>query len=122
MRTDLQRRTKVFALDTIRFCSKLSGGTEYEMIKRQLIRAASSVGANYRAACRARSRREFIAKIGVVVEESDEVHYWLERLEELSGNNDSEVKSLQREASEIVGIMIASIKTARRTLNRPPHL
>ena len=122
MGTDLKRRTKLLAPDTIRFCSKLGGGTEYEIIKRQLIRAASSVGANYRAACRARSLREFIAKIGVVVEESDEVHYWLELLEELSGNNNSEVKSLQREASEIVAIMVASINTARRKPHHPPHL
>ena len=122
MGTDLKRRTKLLALDTIRFCSKLSGGTEYEIIKRQLIRAASSVGANYRAACRARSRREFIAKIGVVAEEGDEVNYWLELLTELSGNNHSEVKALQQEASEIVGITVASINTARRKLNRPRHL
>ncbi len=113
MKKDLQRRTKQFALETIRFSSALSGGMEQQIIKRQLIRAGSSVGANYRAACRARSRKDFISRMGIVAEEGDEVQYWLELLEELGPGSSPELQRLKKEASEIIAIMVASINTAR---------
>ncbi len=110
---DLKERTKRLALETIRFTAKLPPGTEYGVIQKQLIRAASSVGANYRAACRSRSRRDFIAGLGVVAEESDEVQYWLELLEELRGSPHPQLSKLKKEADELVAIMVASINTAR---------
>ena len=86
---------------------------ESQIIRRQLIRAASSVGANYRAACRSRSKRDFISKIGVVVEEADEVGYWLELFEDLRGSQHPKLAELMKEAGEIAAIMVASINTAR---------
>ena len=111
--TDLKERTKNLALATIRFAAGLPLSTEYQVIQRQLIRSASSVGANYRAACRSRSRRDFIARLGIVAEESDEVQYWLELLEGLRGSTHPKVTALQKEANELVAIMVASINTAR---------
>src|SRR5439155_712801 len=77
---DLKVRTKVFALRVIRAYRRLPSSDEARVIGRQLLRSATSVGANYRAACRARSRAEFIAKLGIVLEEADEAVYWLELL------------------------------------------
>ncbi|MGH9339736.1 MAG: four helix bundle protein [Acidobacteriota bacterium] len=111
MRDELKRRTRQFALDVIRFSRSFPRRAEFEIIKGQLIRAATSVGSNYRAACRSRSRREFISKIGIVSEEGDEAQYWLELVEELSTGDKSKIKLLEREAAEIVAIMVASINT-----------
>jgi four helix bundle protein len=79
------------------------------------MRSASSVGANYRAACHARSRAEFVAKLGIVEEESDESKYWLEILDDLDeGQYASEIRELHREADELTRIMISSIRTSKR--------
>ena len=121
MKKDLQRRTRQFAIETIRFSGALTGGMEQQIIKRQLIRAGSSVGANYRAACRARSRKDFISRIGIVAEEGDEVQYWLELLEELGTGRRPELRRLKKEASEIVAIMVASINTARSRTDPSSH-
>jgi four helix bundle protein len=75
--TDLQARTKSFALSVIRYSARLSRTTESEIITRQLLGSAMSVGANYRAACRARSRADFVAKLSIVEEEADECGYCL---------------------------------------------
>ena len=77
---DLRKRTKKFALDTIKFVESLPKGKTAEIIGRQLLRSGTSVGANYRAACRARSSADFIAKMGIVEEELDESIYWMELL------------------------------------------
>jgi len=87
-----------------------------DVIKRQLIRSATSVGANYRAACRARSRREFLSKLSIVEEEADESQYWLELLFELSRGRDDRLSNLQQESGELVAIFVASKKTARKGL------
>ncbi|MEM1042025.1 MAG: four helix bundle protein [Bacteroidota bacterium] len=112
----LKDRTKQFAVAVIRFCSSLPPKDEYGVIGRQLMRSASSVGANYRAACRARSRRDFIAKLSIVEEEADESAYWLEVIQALG---DDQVDAAQRarlhqEAEELLAITVASKKTARR--------
>jgi four helix bundle protein len=87
-----------------------------QVLGRQLMRCATSVGANYRAACRAQSRAEFAAKISIVVEESDEALYWLELIEETGLMKKEVLTALIREANELVAIMLASRKTAK---NRP---
>ncbi|HUV14620.1 MAG TPA: four helix bundle protein, partial [Acidobacteriota bacterium] len=105
-----------FALQVISFCCDLPRKTELDVIRRQLIRSATSVGANYRAACRARSRREFLSKLSIVEEEADESLYWLELLAELSRGKNDRLSALQKESSELAAIVIASKKTARKGL------
>ncbi len=110
---DLLERTKTFAMDVLRLCATLSAGAEGGHIKRQLLRAATSVGANYRAARRARSRREFVSRLSVVEEEADESIYWLELLEQLGAAPADRLRSLQSEADQLVAIMVAAKRTAR---------
>jgi four helix bundle protein len=86
---------------------------ETQIIARQLMRSATSVGANYRAACRAKSRPDFIAKMSIVEEEADESLYWLELLGELLPRPNADVSALKQEASELVAIAVSSKKTAR---------
>ena len=81
---------------------------------RQLLRAGTSVGANYRAAIRGRSRADFISRMGIVEEESDEALYWLDVLVELGFTSRNRVDQLRAEANEIIAITVASIKTARK--------
>ncbi len=83
------------------------------ILGRQLLRCGTSVGANYRAACRARSRRDFVAKLGIVEEECDEVIYWLELLTDAGIIDKARVTDLLTEANEVLSIVVASIKTAR---------
>ena len=109
---DLQDRTKKFALDVIRLCTRLPQKQEYWIIGKQLIRSATSVGANYRSACRAKSKADFIAKLSIVEEEADESIYWLELLEELKVQ-DPELPRLKDEGNQLVAITVASKKTAR---------
>jgi four helix bundle protein len=113
---DLKDRTKKFAIDVIRFCIRLPHEQEFRVIGHQLIRCASSVGANYRAASRARSKADFIAKLGIVEEEADEVCYWLEILEGIGMTEVREIDPLKSEANELISIIIASKKTARANL------
>ena len=97
----------------IRLVEALPKSYAAEVIGKQLLRAATSVGANYRAACRARSKAEFIAKLGIVEEESDECSYWLELLVEADLVKHERVVDLMKEADEITAIMVSSIQTAR---------
>jgi four helix bundle protein len=109
---NLQDRTKKFALDVIRLCVRLPQKQEFWIIGKQLIRSATSVGANYRSACRAKSKADFIAKLSIVEEEADESIYWLELLEELKVQ-EPELPRLKDEGNQLVAIMVASKKTAR---------
>jgi four helix bundle protein len=88
---ELKKRTKLFALRILKLAAALPPTIEGKTIKGQLVRAGTSVGANYRAACRGRSRAEFIAKIGIVEEEADESAFWLERLCTKSAHTHAEV-------------------------------
>ena len=108
----LRQRTKIFALDTIRLIQRLPWKPETQVIGKQVLRSSTSVGANYRAACRGRSRAEFIAKLGVVVEEADETVYWLELLIEGGLVNGDAADKLLREAKELAAIFTASRYTA----------
>ena len=110
---DLGDRTKEFALRAIRLYRALPTSGEAGVIARQLLRSATSVGANYRAARRARSRSEFRAKMGIVEEEVDETLYWMELLVESGIVNRERLEGLMQEANELAAIMVASIKTSK---------
>ena len=111
---ELKARTKKFALRVLKLAAALPATIEGKAIRGQLVRAGTSVGANYRAACRGRSRAEFAAKIGVVEEEADESAFWLELIVEGAFLKESQVKPLLDEANEITRIMASSRITASR--------
>jgi len=111
---ELKYRTKQFGLAVIRFTESLPKTQTARVIGNQLLRCGTSVGANYRAACRARSKAEFIAKLGVVEDEADEAGYWLELLKELKLAKQGEVQKLLEEADELVAIISTFRKTARK--------
>jgi len=110
---DLKERTKAFALAIVRLVDDLAWSRATDVIGRQLLRAATSVAGNYRSARRARSRKEFLAKMGIVEEEADESAFWLELLSETGLVNSTKIAELRDEASQLVAITIASIRTAR---------
>jgi len=110
---DLKARTKQFALDVIRYLRTLPRRDEIAIISRQLMRSATSAAANYRAAQRAKSKADFISKLGTAEEEADESLFWLECLAELATVEHEELKRLLREADELVAILVASRKSAR---------
>jgi four helix bundle protein len=109
---DLKARTKQFALRVMKMVDALPRTIQGRAIAKQIIRSATSVAANYRAACRARSRAEFIAKIGVVEEEADESCFWLELIIDSGLLTEERIRSLLSEAGELVAIMAASRKSA----------
>lgn len=109
---DLKTRTQKFALEVIKFVGTLSYSITNRNLGDQLLRCATSVSANYRAACRGRSKAEFIAKLGICEEEADEAVHWLE-LFILSGIADNETTiQLKTEANELTAIFVSSIKTS----------
>jgi four helix bundle protein len=116
----LRGRTKQFALQLLRLWRDLPRGAESDVIGRQLLRSGISLAANYRAACRARSRREFIAKLGITVEECDETLFWLELLQESGLLPQGRLAPLRQEADELVAIFVASRCTAE-SRQRGPH-
>jgi four helix bundle protein len=111
---DLLERTRQFALAIITFCEHLPKDETARTLGRQLLRSGTSVGANYRAAHRARSPADFISKMGVVVEEADESAYWIDLLSTAGKVDSVTAVPLQKEADELVAIAISSINTARR--------
>jgi four helix bundle protein len=110
---DFKKRTKRFALDVTHFCQKLPRTREIDIFARQLLRSGTSVGANYRSACRARSRADFVSKMGVVEEEADESVYWLELLQDAGFVKAEQVLVLIKEGNELLAMTVASINTAR---------
>jgi len=111
--TDLKLRTKRFALGILRLCRTLPHSEESRVLAKQLLRAGTSVGADYRAACRARSRAEFVAKLGIVLEESDETVFWLELMIEAGIGSNNKVAPLMKEADELTSIFVSSLRTAK---------
>ena len=109
----LKDRTKRFALQIIRLCRALPRSQESSIITRQLLRSATSVGANYRAVCRARSTADFVSKLGIVLEEADETLFWIELLVESGAAHPDKIASARREANELVSIFVASLRTAK---------
>jgi four helix bundle protein len=110
---ELKGRTRQFALQVFKIVGALPRGRAAEVFGRQLLRSSSSVGANYRSACRAKSTADFISKMGIVEEEADESIYWMELLVEGGILPEDEVAPLMREAGEILAITVSSIRTAR---------
>ena len=110
---DLRDRTKKFAIRIVYLFRALPKSTEAQVMGKQLLRCGTSVAANYRAVCRARSKAEFIARIGIVAEEADESVFWLELLEETQTLSRKQLESIRREAKELAAIFSASLKTAK---------
>ena len=120
MSTELKNRTKSFAIRVLKLVESLANSKSGKIVANQIGRAGTSVGANYRAACRGRSKAEFVAKLGIVEEEADECVYWLEIIVEARILPAALIAPLKREAEEILAIMAASRITAsghsRKTL------
>jgi four helix bundle protein len=112
---DLKDRTKQFALRVIRLYRALPRNEEARVIGKQLLRSGTSIGANYRAACRGRSKAEFVAKLGIVLEEADETVFWLELLQESDIMNVQSLAPLVQEARELTAIFVASVCTAKES-------
>jgi TIGR02436 family protein len=115
---ELRLRTKRYAAEVIRFVDNLPKGMSFEVMGKQLLRSATSTAANYRAACRARSKPDFINKLGIVEEEADETVFWLEMLLESKKIPESDVRSIMKEGQEILAIFSAAHKTARVNKDR----
>lgn len=113
---ELKLRTKKFAVRVVALASVLPQSIAGRAVGNQVIRSGTSVAANYRAACRARSRAEFIAKIGTVIEESDETSFWLELIIETKLLKESLVVPLLAESQEITAIMVATSNTVRKKI------
>jgi four helix bundle protein len=112
--TELKQRTKLFALRVMKLVDALPATKSGNAIGNQLVRSGTSVGANYRASCRARSKAEFIAKIGVVEEEADETAFWMELIVDGGLLPEAKVVALLKEASELTAIMASSRISASR--------
>jgi four helix bundle protein len=112
----LNKRAKKFAIEVIRFFQKLPKSEESRILGKQLLRCGTSVAANYRSACRARSDQEFYAKICIVVEESDEVLFWLELMLEAEIISEEHSSAILNEAKELLYIFSASKKTMKNKL------
>jgi four helix bundle protein len=112
---ELKQRTKLFGLSVIKLVDQLPRTRSANAITNQLVDCATSVDANYRAACRSRSKAEFAAKLGIVEEEADEAAYWLELLLEAGMIPKGKVETLLREANELVAIVVASLNTIKKT-------
>lgn len=115
---ELKKRTKDFGLRIIKLIEVLPSSKSSNMIGNQLLRCGTSGGANYRAACRARSKPDFISKAGISIEEADESIYWMEMLIEAGIMPKEKLAAPLKEADEIVAILTASVKTARANLNQ----
>jgi four helix bundle protein len=111
---ELKNRTKQFAINVIRLVDTFPYSKPFEILGRQLVRSASSVGANYRSACRARSRADFISKISIVEEEADECQYWLELFLELESGKSHKIEPLLKEAGELTAIFTAAERTTKQ--------
>jgi len=117
----LQVLTKAFALAIVRLVEEFPNKRVGWVIGDQLMRSGTSVGANYRAACRARSRRDFVAKMGIVEEEADESDYWLELATDSGIVQPDRVHQLRDDAQHIVAMTVLSIRRARESRTAMPH-
>ncbi|MDY0344072.1 MAG: four helix bundle protein [Lentimicrobium sp.] len=115
---EIQKRMMKLTLDVIKLTKMFPISQESKVISNQIIRCSSSTAANYRAACRAKSIRDFIAKLGIVEEESDETVFWLELIIASGLVPEEKVTPILKEANEIVAMMVRSLKTAKENLKR----
>jgi four helix bundle protein len=114
----LKARTKDFALRVIRLVEALPRKLSSDVLGKQMLRSATSVAANYRAACRARSQAEFVSKLSIVVEEADESLFWLELMAESGLVEASRLQDLMKEADELTAIFVVSRATARKNVRK----
>jgi four helix bundle protein len=112
---EIKRRTKEYAKRIIKLCRSLPDTWEARQVADQLFRAGTSVGAHYRAACRARSKMEFISKMSIVLEETDESLYWLEIIAETKVLQEKLLLSLMQEGNELIAILASTINTSKRS-------
>ena len=113
----MRDRTKEFAKKIIKLCRELPNNREGRLIGNQLFNSGTSVAANYRSACRGRSKAEFVSKLGIVLEEADETQFWLELIDQMAIHGGSSAGFLMQECDEITAIMVTSIKTAKGCKN-----
>jgi four helix bundle protein len=113
---NLNARIKQFVVRIAKLIEQLPETKTSNTISGQIIRSATSIGANYRAACRSKSKRDFINKLKIVEEETDETIYWLELIEDCRQIKPERIKSLKSECNELLAIFVSSIKTARENL------
>ena len=111
--TELKTRTKQFALRVLKVVDALPRSTSGRVLGGQIARSATSVAANYRAVCRAKSRADFVAKLATVEEEADETAFWLEMIVDSGLLTAAQLKPLLKEADELTAIFVSSLKTAR---------
>ena len=116
---NLKQRTKLFALRIIKMVENLPETKTSRILGNQVLRSGTSVAANYRAGCLAKSKRDFINKLKIVEEEADETIFWLELIEESGIFSSNKLLSIKTEAHEILAIFVASIKTARKNQKQP---
>ncbi|OLE12956.1 MAG: four helix bundle protein [Acidobacteria bacterium 13_1_20CM_4_56_7] len=110
---DLKVRTKEFALQVIKLFRTLPRSEEGRVIGKQILRSGTSIGANYRAACRSRSKAEFISKISIVLEEADETVFWLELLLQSEMSSKIRIEGMLAEANELTSIFVSSLRTSK---------
>ncbi len=113
MQTQIKHRTKQIGLQVIKLVDSLPNKISAWVISKQIIKSSTSIGANYRAACRAKSTADFINKLKIVEEETDETIYWLEMLEESTLIPKERITDLKKETNEILSIIVASINTVK---------
>jgi len=113
MRNDLEVRTKRFALDVIAFVTSLKRSKAADVITHQLLKSATSIGANYREAARAQSRDDFIYKLAICEKEAAETEYWIELIADAQLADSSACERLLQECRELIAILVASSKTAK---------
>jgi four helix bundle protein len=113
MQEQLKLRTKQIGLEVIKLIDELPSKPSAWAIAKQIVRSSTSVGANYRAACRAKSTADFINKLKIVEEETDETQYWLEILEESGLVQSDRIEFIKKEVNEILSIVVSSIKTLK---------
>ncbi len=114
---ELKARTKKFSLMIIDLVEKLPNSISSRAIANQVVRSGMSVGANYRAVCRARSDREFIAKMTIVIEEADETLFWIEIIQEKKWTDYSELNLIWKEGNQLTAIFVSTIKKVKARLN-----
>jgi len=110
---ELQERTRKFALRIVKLFRLLPKTDGARILGQQLLRSGTSIGANYRAACRARSRAEFVAKLGIVQEEADETAFWLELMRDAGIFPEAKLREIVQEAKELVAIFVSSVRTQK---------
>ena len=115
---NIKDRTREFAIRVLKMVSAMPKNYSSQVLSHQIVRSATSVGANYRAACRSKSRRDFVNKLKIVEEELDETCYWLELIEVCTFFPTEKISPLIRESDELLAIIVKSIQTARENENR----